>query len=229
MSIEINGTRYVNEEIQLCFLTITYDGTDYKYNANTPVLEGSALQAHCDSKEPQWTYSIVYQEYPGARFKQLEGNSDFEKLLAWVSAGATNTAYCSIAEHDTEETCLEAGGKWTPEQVIQKVPFQDSHTHTGDMRTRKLEELNQAVQTYIYTKYDIGTQASLQAIYTQPGTLQAVKDQFDLLFTWIASVMNYYYTKKATIRDTEEWEATTWDFTTFNATDPDVSLESYMG
>ena len=143
MSIEINGTRYINEEIQLCFLTITYEGTDYKYNANTPVLEGSALQAHCDSKEPQWTYSIVYQEYPGARFKQLEGNSDFDKLLAWITAGATNTAYCSIAEHDTEETCLEAGGKWTPEEVITKVPFTNSHDYTGDQRTRKLESVRQ--------------------------------------------------------------------------------------
>ena len=229
MSIEINNTKAVNEEIQLCFLTITYDGTEYKYNANTPVLEGSALQAHCDSKEDRWTYSIVYQEYPGARFKQLEGNSDFEKLLAWIDAGHTNTAYCSIAEHETEETCLASGGTWVAEEVITKVPFTDSHDYTGDMRTRQMESLNQDVQTYIYTKYDIGTQASLQAIYTQPTTPQAVKDQFDLLFAWIASVMQYYYQKKALIRDNEDWESVTWDFTTFDATDPNVSLESYMG
>jgi len=126
MSIVINGTRYINEEIQLCYLTISYDGTDYKYLANTPVLEGSALQAHCDSKEEQWTYSIVYQEYPGARFKQLEGTSDFGKLLTWITSGHTNAAYCSIAEHDTEETCLADGGTWTPETVIEKVPFEDS-------------------------------------------------------------------------------------------------------
>jgi hypothetical protein len=115
------------------------------------------------------------------------------------------------------------------EEVITKVPFTDSHDYTGDMRTRQMESLNQDVQTYIYTKYDIGTQASLQAIYTQPTTPQAVKDQFDLLFAWIASVMQYYYQKKALIRDNEDWESVTWDFTTFDATDPNVSLESYMG
>jgi hypothetical protein len=149
MSIVINNTRAVNEEIQLCFLTITYDGTDYKYNANTPVLEGSALQAHCDSKESRWTYSIVYQEYPGARFKQLEGNSDFDKLLAWVDAGATNTAYCSIAEHATEETCVANGGTWTPEEVITKVPFTNSHDYAGDMRVRKLESVRADAKTQI--------------------------------------------------------------------------------
>ena len=59
MSTQINGITSINDEIQVCHLTVTYNGTDYKYNANTPVLEGSALQAHCDSKESRWTYSIV--------------------------------------------------------------------------------------------------------------------------------------------------------------------------
>ncbi|OYT15982.1 MAG: hypothetical protein B7C24_10065 [Bacteroidetes bacterium 4572_77] len=212
MSIQINGTRYVNTEIQLCFLTITYDGTEYKYNANTPVLEGSALQDLVDSREDRYVYSILYQEYPGARFKQLEGNSDFDKLKTWIESGHTNTPYCSIAEHATEQDCLANGGKWTPEQIITKVPFKDSHDYTGTLRTRKLEQLNQDLQTYLYTKYDIGTQASLQAIYTQPGTPIQVKDQFDLLFIWISSVMNYYYNRKAVIRDGENWESITWDF-----------------
>ena len=69
--------------------------------------------------------------------------------MAWVSAGATNTAYCSIAEHDTEETCLEAGGKWTPEEVITKVPFTNSHDYTGDQRTRKLESVRAGAKTQI--------------------------------------------------------------------------------
>jgi hypothetical protein len=230
MSIEINNTRDINEEIQLCFLTITYEGTDYKYNANTPVLEGSALQAYCDSKEDRWTYSIVYQQYPGARFKHLEGNSDFEKLLAWISAGATNTAYCSIAEHDTEETCVANGGTWIPEEVITKVPFQNSHDLTGDLRIRKLEALGLDVNTYINKHYDQGSQASFQAIFTLPTTSEAVKTAILPIWTWIGAVMKEYYTKKKLIRDSEEdWESVTWDFSgTFDASVPNVKLETYM-
>ena len=134
-----------------------------------------------------------------------------------------------ITEFPTEESCSIANGTWHPEEVIEKVPFTDSHSYTGDMRIRKLEELNQAVQVYIYTKYDIGTQASLQAIDTRPTTPQVVRDQLNLLFEWIAGVMNYYYGKKDDIIAATDYNSITWDFSQFDATDPNISLKDYMG
>jgi len=96
-------------------------------------------------------------------------------------------------------------------------------------KTYVLNALNQDLQTYLYTKYDVGTQISFQAIETRADTPQAVKDGLAALFTWISGVMEYYYTKKINIRDGEDWESVTWDFTTFNATDPNISLEALMG
>ena len=122
MSIEINGTRYINEEIQLCYLTIAYDGDDYRYCANTPVLEGQALQDLVDSREDRYVFGILHNAYPGARWQDSEGDTKLAKFEAWAIAH-TNAAYCKGAEGDTEETCLANGGTWIPEEVITKVPF----------------------------------------------------------------------------------------------------------
>jgi hypothetical protein len=106
-----------------------------------------------------------------------------------------------------------------------------THTHklSGTLKDRKLEKINRDVQAYIYTKYDIGTQTSLQAIYTQSDTPIEVKTQLDLLFTWISTVMKHYYTQKNLIKTTEEdWESITWNFSQFDATDPVVSLATYF-
>ena len=41
--------------------------------------------------------------------------------------------------------------------------------------------------------------------------------------------MQYYYTKKNEIVNAEDYNSVTWDFTTFDATDPQISLQDYMG
>ena len=92
-----------------------------------------------------------------------------------------------------------------------------------------LKELNKAVQVYLYTKYDQGTQVSFQAIDTRQNVSQEVRTILNGLFTWIASVMQYYYTKKNEIVNAEDYNSVTWDFTTFDATDPQISLQDYMG
>ena len=46
--------------------------------------------------------------------------------------------------------------------------------------------------------------------------------------TWIRTVLNYYYDQVAIIRTIieENWNTLTWDFSTFETSDPDVWLES---
>ena len=142
--MEINGTKPVNDKWQFVFITLTADGDVCRHTVSTPVLSGEALQSYCDAQEDTYALEALKQMYPGARPTE----DTREAFDAWA-VNHTNAAYCSIAEHDTEETCLADGGTWTPETVIEKVPFTDSHDYTGDQITRKLEEIRGGAKTQI--------------------------------------------------------------------------------
>jgi hypothetical protein len=109
---------------------------------------------------------------------------------------------------------------------LRDVPSSPTDTQ---LRTLLMEKLTTEVNAYINAHYDQGSQASYQAIYILPTTPQAVKDAIIPLWPWIQSVMEYYYGKKADIRDGASPEDVNWDFTQFDATDPGVELESFMG
>ena len=146
--VTVNAVKDIDGDKQWVFITLTVDSDTCRYtsvqpwNTSGPVLEGEDLEAFCNGREDIYKVEIMKGLYPGARYTTTEGQSELEAFEAWA-INHTNTAYCSIAEHDTEETCLEAGGKWTPEEVITKVPFTNSHDYTGDQRTRKLESVRQ--------------------------------------------------------------------------------------
>jgi hypothetical protein len=98
-------------------------------------------------------------------------------------------------------------------------------------QTPMLTEINTDVNTYINSYYDPGTQQTFTAIYTQQDTPTAVKDYLDPVLIWISSIMTYYYGKKTSIADAASisaLEGITWDFDTFDATVPDVSLQALM-
>ena len=150
----INNAKLVSADDpikQWVYITLTVDGDECRYVTVVPwnhvipaKLEGQGLIDYCNGRESQYQLSILKSMYPGARY----GN-DLQDFLDWISSGHTNTAYCSIAEHSTQQDCLDAGGKWTPEQVITKVPFVDSHDYVGDQRTRKLESVRAGAKTQI--------------------------------------------------------------------------------
>ena len=224
MAVTLNNTKDIDGTKQWINITLTVDGDTVAYtsvqpwNTNTPVLTGSDLQAFCNNREATYQVEILKGMYPNARYQDNEGDTELAKFTAWIAAGHTNAEYTK-----GDEVTI-------PEEVITKVPFVNSHAYTGDMRTRKLEELNQDLQTYLYTKYDVGTQISFQAIDSRADTPQVVKDSMTALFAWISGVMNHYYAIKKAIRDNADWESVTWNFaTSFDATDPDVSLEALMG
>ena len=95
-------------------------------------------------------------------------------------------------------------------------------------RDMLMARLTKEVNNYINSHYDGGSQASFQALYSLPTTPQTVKSAILPLWPWIQSVMQYYYGKKANIRDGADYKDITWDFTRFDATDPNVDLEEFM-
>jgi len=95
-------------------------------------------------------------------------------------------------------------------------------------RGELLKKINADVNTYICTHYDLGTQASLQSIYVMDGTPAEVKTTLLGVWSWIGSMLVYYYAKKTEITESETPETVTWDFTQFDATDPEVSLQTLI-
>jgi hypothetical protein len=86
--------------------------------------------------------------------------------------------------------------------------------------------MNKDVQNYIYSKYDQGTQASLQALHSDSSSPPELKQAIESMWAWIRSVMQYYYQRKAEILS---GQIVKWNFAQFDTTDPGISLGALMG
>ena len=80
--MQIDKITAIDSEKQLVHVTISHGSDKYKYDMNTPVLEGDALQAHCDAEEQKHLNNILYQVYD--RNIQFE---DEDKWDEWIAAG----------------------------------------------------------------------------------------------------------------------------------------------
>jgi len=112
--MQIDKVTAIDSEKQLVNVTITKGDDSYKYQMNTPVLEGDELQAHCDADEYRQLNNILYQVYD--RKIQFD---DEDKWDEWIDDG------CKIAEvkgtdTDGEEIVIKA------EEVIEKKAWVDS-------------------------------------------------------------------------------------------------------
>ncbi len=92
----INKTTPINDTTQLVSVTLTHGDDSYGYDANTPILEGDELQAHCDANEFKWLNNILYQVYG----RNIQFDS-LEKWDEWIAAG------CKL-EEITETTVTPA-------------------------------------------------------------------------------------------------------------------------
>lgn len=113
-----------------------------------------------------------------------------------------------------------SGGKFT-EPVKQGATIED-------LRQTRLSMLNSNLQRYVYSKYDIGTQASFQALYLLPVS-QTSKDAIASVWSWVQSVLIYYYNCKTEItafKTAKEITDYKWDFSQFTA--PEVSLNDIL-
>ena len=80
--MEIKKTIPVDDTMQRELVTITHGSDSYGYDANTPILEGDELQAHCDANEFKWLNNILYQVYGrNIQFQTLEEWNE------WIAAG----------------------------------------------------------------------------------------------------------------------------------------------
>jgi len=80
--MEIKKTIPVDDTMQRVLVTITHGSDSYGYDANTPVLEGDELQAHCDANEFNWLNNILYQVY--GRNIQFPTLAEWDE---WISSG----------------------------------------------------------------------------------------------------------------------------------------------
>jgi hypothetical protein len=156
------------------------------------------------------------------------------------------TTYTLISPEESQtELCTVDG--WTycisgiidlsiqPEQIqdsIEEVTLTPEENLTvkyaSPVIVHRLNKINSEVNTYINSHYDQGTQSSFNGIYAKRDTSDTVKDDLDLVWGWIASVMGYYYGKKNDILTLEAFDEVTWDFSQFDATKPDVTLAGIM-
>ena len=112
--MKIDKITAINDELQLVHVTISKGDDSYKYQMNTPVLEGDDLQAHCDAREFKSLNNILYQVYD--RNIQFSNEEEWDE---WIADG------CKIAEvkgenSEGEEIVIKA------EEVIEKKAWVDS-------------------------------------------------------------------------------------------------------
>jgi len=82
--------------------------------------------------------------------------------------------------------------------------------------------LNAEVNSYLFQKYDSGTQLSFTALYARADTPQVAKAAIQAVWDWQETVLNYYYDKKDLILAGDI--SVEWDFSSFDGTDPNIHL-----
>lgn len=99
----------------------------------------------------------------------------------------------------------------------------------------KLDQMDVEVTAYIYARYDRETQSSFALMYVRavnggnkPNRVVYLAAAID----WLEdSVMSHFYTKKTAIlaaADQTALDAVTWDFSQFDAADPESTIEGAM-
>ena len=139
--ITVNTIKPVSDEVQLVYFAAEHNGDTYGHHANTPVLEGDELQAHCDANEFKWLNNILYQVYGrNIQFPTLE------KWDEWIAAGCkleeitktittpaqpavdavmgTRTKTAEESEEVTTTEIVEVDGKMVQREVKETVTKQ---------------------------------------------------------------------------------------------------------
>lgn len=177
------------------------------------------------------------------------------KLYKYQKVTDQYTTYTLLTIDNDEERAVELGTidgityVSVPENIIlpsQPKQISESVVYVGDgydeqklisnfniTRNQSIENkniliataLNNDLNAYICSYYDMGTQQTFQAIYANPGTSETVKTNLSSLFSWILDeCLVYYYTKRTEILASDEPELIVWDFSQFDNTKPDITL-----
>ena len=111
----INAIR-VNQEDQTVYITLDRDGTEYKFHADTPILDEPDTLAYLTKRKDEYFSLIIGKMYPGSdwiRFK-TDDNTTLEAILAWVADGHRNL----IGEDENGDPVY---------LTIELIPYQSTH------------------------------------------------------------------------------------------------------
>jgi len=155
-------------------------------------------------------------------------DADFLKEKGWLPVNIKEPIYDKSFQH------LSAPIFIIEENIIQQlynvIDYTDEELYEIQNAKKEslLETINAEVNEYISRVYDIGTQNSLNAIYTKRSTPDSVRDLLDPIWEWIESILQYYYERKLTINKGIDLENITWDFSKFDVTIPSITLGDLM-
>lgn len=92
----------------------------------------------------------------------------------------------------------------------------------------KMSDLNASLKQYINSNYDQGTQTTFTAMYMVPTTSIEAKISLEKVFTWINSVLVYYYSKKEELSRIQDISQFEYDFSQFDESNPKITLKSII-
>ena len=121
----INNTTPIDNATQLVSVTITHGDDSYGYDANTPVLEGDELQAHCDANEFKWLNNILYQVYG----RNIQFDS-LEKWDEWIAAGCKLE---ELTEQRITQAAVEAADAVMGERQVIVESEEESEVSTTEI------------------------------------------------------------------------------------------------
>lgn len=142
--ITINRIEQINDETQLVMFTLTKDGNNYPWTANSPVLSGGELQAWLDNRLNHYNYSTLISQYPDA---PAPARKSLEDMEAWIASGAKYREKIGKDENGKD--------KYGPEKTAKKVkwkgkhpgPTPDERIDTLDLRIEALEQRVRAIES----------------------------------------------------------------------------------
>ena len=160
--MEINKTIPVDDTMQRVLVTITHGDDSYGFDANTPVLEGDELQAHCDANEFKWLNNILYQVYGrNIQFPTLEEWDE------WISSG------CKLEE--ITETTVTPAQPAVDAVMGERQVVVESEVEEEVSKTEVVEEDGKFIQkttTETVTKTVSEPQFTEHQLYNEDGTPQ---------------------------------------------------------
>jgi len=140
--------------------------------------------------------------------------------------------------HTDTDFVTEDSAELVEFELYKKNP--DIRLPLEDFTKKQVAILDTTVKDYVYTKYPIHRQISLQKLQTDArlGGKTEAADYTELVWTWMSGVFEYYYTKEDEIKaiatngaltDNEKKTAifavlAALDLTGFDATDPVVTI-----
>jgi len=142
-------------------------------------------------------------------------------------------AALEAAETPSKYWKVSGDGLDIEEKTQAEKDAQDAADFPGVMAA-KAGQMSIEVQAYIFARYDENTQMSLGFLYkraVETGKTNRAAHIAPAIDWVLETVLTYFYARKAAICATTNQtglDAESWDFSTYDASDPEVTIESAL-